>query len=88
MNNHIMEAHTHIAYQLMKKMLNITTSQEYENIYKIQFPIHQFGWFNLTVLSLENNVGKWEDSCIACGRKNNKTVDSTLLKGPFFFSLG
>lgn len=58
MNSHIMEAHTHIAYQLMKKMLNITTSQEYENIYKIQFPIHQFGWFNLTVLSPENNVGK------------------------------
>ena len=48
MNSHITEVHTHIAYMLMKKMLNITNSQENENIL---FPIHQFGWFNLTVLS-------------------------------------
>ena len=85
MNSHITEVHTHIAYMLMKKMLNITNSKQNENIL---FPIHQFGWFNLTVLSLENNVDKWEDSCIAYGRKKTKTLDSSLLKGPFFFSLG
>ena len=43
MNSHITEVHTHIAYMLMKKMLNITNSKQNENIL---FPIHQFGWFN------------------------------------------
>lgn len=34
---HITEVHTHIAYMLMKKMLNITNSKQNENIL---FPIH------------------------------------------------